>query len=145
MTTQWFPARVRAALMVMACAVAVAACSSSGSTAVNTTAAPSTSVVAPSKPITFDPAENARSEVAFTACAPKAGAWVVTGTVTNSGSATKTFQLVVDFASVPGSTVVSSTLVTVPDVEKHATVHWSARGARGASHVTCLLRQAQAS
>jgi hypothetical protein len=141
----WRASWLLGSLALVAFSTGLAACASSGSSTSTMSPSPHTSVIAPSVSVPFDPAENARAEVAFTACAPTAGAWVVSGTVTNKGSATKTFQLVVDFASVPGSTVLSSAVVTVPDVEEHATVRWSARGARGAAHVACLLRQAQAS
>ena len=137
-------ARLRAAVPVAVCAVACAACASSGNTDPGTTpAAPQTSAIAPNKVVPFDPADNVRSDVAVTACAPAAGSWVASGTVTNPG-ATRSFRLVVDFTSVPGSTVLSSTVVTIPDVKAHSTVPWSASGARGHSDVACLLRQAQA-
>jgi hypothetical protein len=143
MTARW-ASMLLGFLALVECSTCLAACSSTGSSATTTSPSPRTSVIAPSVSVPFDPAENARAEVKFTACAPTAGAWAVTGTVTNKGTGAKTFELVVDFASVPGYTILSSAVVTVPDVAEHATVHWSARGARGAPHVACLLRQAQA-
>jgi len=65
--------------------------------------------------------------------------------VENSATKAKTFQIVVDFVTEPGSTVLSSTVVNLPGVGPKATTPWSATGARGQSHVACVVRQAQAS
>ncbi len=142
MTMRSNTGRIVIALLTV-CAVVCTACSSSGAPATGTAAAPRTSVIDPDKVIPFDPADNVRSEVAITTCAPVAGTWTATGTVTNR-AATRTFQLVVDFTSVPGSTVLSTTVVTIANVRPHQTVRWSASGARGHTHVACLLREAQA-
>ncbi len=105
---------------------------------------PKTSVLAPGVTVPFDAADNARSEVTIGLCSPQSGAWLAHGSVHNAAAKTKTFKLVVDFASKPGFTVLSSTVVTILDVAPKANVAWSARGARGASAVACILRQAQA-
>ena len=137
-------ARLGVAALVVVCADWCTVRSSPGSSDPGAAGTPRTSAIAPNKVVAFDPADNVRSEVAITGCTPASGAWTATGTVTNR-AATRTFQLVVDFTSVPGSTVISSTVVTIADVKPQETVHWSASGARGRSHVACLLRQAQAS
>lgn len=125
------------------CSLLLVACSSTGTGA--SSSSPRTSVIAPTKSVPFNPAHNVRSDVEVGSCVLKSGQWVLSGTVKSSEPGTKTFQLVIDFVTVPGSTVLSSTVVTLPMVEKGATVHWSATGARGKTHVACLLRQAQAS
>jgi hypothetical protein len=120
----------------------LAGCSSGGSG--GNESVPRTSQLAPSATVPFDPADNARSEVIIALCSSTSGAWVAHGSVHNAAKTTKTFKLVVDFASHPGLTVLSSTAVTIPDVTPDATVAWSARGAPGAPAVSCILRQAQA-
>ena len=134
----------RVTSVIAGCAVLLMACSSSSTT---TTTVPSqhtgTSVIAPGGTIPFDLAHNPRADLRLEPCAESSGQWVLPGTVTNPSSTTKSFQIVVDFVTRPGSTVLSTTVVEVAGVGSHATVHWSATGARGKSEVACIVRQAQ--
>jgi hypothetical protein len=136
--------RLRVILVAAGCTAVLAGCSSgsggSGQGGVETR----TSVVAPAASIPFDPADNARSEVKIDSCARESGRWMARGTVKNGATSPKTFQLLVDFVSVPGSTILNSTAVTIQHVAARTTVPWSAGGGRGAQHTACLLRQAQA-
>jgi hypothetical protein len=102
-------------------------------------------VIAPGGLIPFDQAHNARSDVKARACAQISGEWVLKGTVVNVDAKARSFQIVVDFVTQPGSTVLSSTVVNVPSVGPGATAQWSAAGARGKANVACIVRQAQAS
>jgi len=102
------------------------------------------SAIAPGEVVPFTLADNARSEVTTGVCTQSSGTWVLTGTVRNSATKAKTFQIVVDFVTEPGSTVLSSVEVNLPRVGPNVTAPWSATGARGRSHVACVVRQAQA-
>lgn len=108
------------------------------------TSTASSSQIAPSQTVPFNPADNARSDVRVDTCAKSGSAWTATGIVRNIEPSPVRFQLVIDFVTVPGSTVVSTTVVTVPAVKVGQVAPWSARGARGAkTRIACLLRQAQ--
>jgi hypothetical protein len=100
--------------------------------------------IAPGQAVPFNAADNARSEITNGRCTPSSGAWVLKGKARNSATKAKTFQIVVDFVTEPGSTVLGSVVVNLPGVGAKATVPWSATGARGKSHVACVVRQAQA-
>lgn len=103
------------------------------------------SAITPGEAVPFTLADNARSEVTTGACTQSSGTWVLHGTVRNRATTAKTFQIVVDFVTDPGSTVLSSVEVSLPGVGPKATAPWSVTGARGRSHVACVVRQAQAS
>ncbi len=125
---------------VAGCSMLLVGCSSASSGAPPSTR---TSDIAPGETVPFDLAHNARSDVKQTSCARQSGQWAVHGTVTNPAPTSKSFQIVVDFVTRPGSTVLSSAIVNVSKVKSHATAHWSATGARGKSGVACVVRQAQ--
>jgi hypothetical protein len=133
-----------AAGVIAGCSVLLGACSSS---ATPPTSAPpqhtGASVIAPGGTIPFDLAHNARADLVLEPCTQTSGRWVLRGTVTNSSSTSKSFQIVVDFVTRPGSTVLSTTVVEVAAVGPHTTAHWSATGAAGKSDVACIVRQAQ--
>lgn len=134
------------ATALFAGSIVLVGCSSSSTATTTTSTSPGTStkVLAPGQTIPFDPAQNARADVTVTACTRSSGAWVVKGSVTNRAGVAKSFQIVIDFVTKPGSTVISSSEANIADVGSHATVHWSATGAKGESGgVACFLRQAQ--
>jgi hypothetical protein len=136
---------LRVVAVAAGCAMVLAGCASSGSTGSGSAGTVSrASVVAPGVSVPFDPADNVRSEVKVGTCAAQGDVWVARGTVKNGATSPKTFQIVVDFVSVPGSTVLSSTVVTIGHVGAGTTAPWSASGAKGAHRAACLLRQAQA-
>jgi hypothetical protein len=134
------------------CSVLLAGCSSSPpgatsgpGTGVTTPVVTRVSAITPGEAVPFTLADNARSEVTTEGCTQSSGTWVLEGTVRNPSTKAKTFQIVVDFVTNPGSTVLSSVEVSLPRVGPKATAPWSATGARGRSHVACVVRQAQAS
>jgi hypothetical protein len=128
--------------LLVGSSVVLAACSSSGSSATQETST-RTSVAAPGASIPFNEADNARADVKVGTCTQVSGAWVFTGSVVNTATKARTFQIVVDFVSKPGSTVLGTTVVTVPDVGAGATGHWSTTGAQGKPNVACVVRLAQ--
>ncbi len=99
--------------------------------------------VTPGATVPFSLSHNARSAVKTVSCAEQSGAWVVAGTVRNPTSKATPFQIVVDFVTQPGGTVLSTTVVNVPSVHPGATATWTATGARGDGDVACIVRQAQ--
>lgn len=119
---------------------ALSACSSPAATS----SPPARSkAVSPGSSVPLDLARNARADVSAASCAMTGGHWVFDGTVHNATDRSASFQIVVDFVSQPGSTVLSTSVVDVPDVAAHATKAWSATGAAGRTAVACLVRQAQ--
>lgn len=103
-----------------------------------------TSAVAPGSSVPFDLARNARADVSTSPCRLEGGRWVLQGTVANRTAGATSFQIVVDFVTQPGSTVVSTVVVDVPDVAAHGSKAWSASMAAGTSRLACLVRQAEA-
>lgn len=132
-----------AAFAVGASALVLTCCSSSPAASSASTQPPPTSVVKPGASVPFDPTDNARADVSVGTCTDTADGWVLHGTVKNPGPAPKRFQIVVDFVSVPGSTVLATTVLNVPSVDPQRSAVWSAVGAKGKSGVNCLVRQAQ--
>ena len=151
--------RTRARLAVSGVALALplafaaTACSSSGSTAASAPA--STSAIKPAtgaaaagatakavKVPKYVAADNARKDVATTACTEVGGSWKLKGSATNHSSATQTYSVVVDFVKTKGDTVVDTKVLNVGPVKPKATVDWSATGAAGAQNITCVIRQA---
>ncbi len=119
-----------------------AGCSSSPS-ATSSTDAGTTSVVAPGASIPFNPANDARADVSTRPCVQTTSGWVLTGSVKNPGPVGKRFQVVVDFVSRAGSTVLATTVLDVPEVAPGARLTWSATGAKGKADVACVVRFAQ--
>ncbi len=93
--------------------------------------------------VPFDLAHNARADVHTAVCRIASGSWLLKGTVTNPGTKATGFQIVVDFVSAKGDTVISTSEVNVPNVAPKASANWSATGAHGKPDVACLVRQAQ--
>jgi hypothetical protein len=135
---------------VVGCGVVLTGCGGGKSQATPTTQsvpasttptlpAPATTVSVP----TYDPAKNARRDVAAGACVDGGNqGWSLSGTVTNSSSSKHGYSIVVDFITVPGDTVVATELVTVPPLEPKASTHWSSGGAApGVKNLTCVIRQ----
>jgi hypothetical protein len=90
----------------------------------------------------YNPAKNARQDVAAGACVDSNKGWSLSGTVTNSSGTTRGYSIVVDFITVPGDTVVATKLVNVPPLSPHASAKWSATGAApGVHNLTCVIRQ----
>lgn len=143
--SKWGPGGVAA--VVVACSILLVACSSPSSSTSSTTTAPpqrtASSVIAPGGTVPFDLSHNARADLVLTPCIQSGGQWVLRGTVANRASTVKSFQIVVDFVTSPGSTVLSTTVVNVSSVAPRSTAHWSAAGARGKTGVACIIRQAQ--
>jgi len=126
-------------------ALIITGCSSSPSAAPppSTKAAPPTSVASPGASIPFHLADNARADVSTSPCVQTPAGWVLKGTVKNSAKEPKRFQIVVDFVTHVGSTVLATTVLNVPTVAPGDTASWSATGAQGKPDVNCLVRLAQ--
>ena len=129
----------RVCVLLVGCTFGLTACSSSGATP------KSTKPLSPGATVPFNLAHNVRSAVTTTGCTQNAGTWVLTGTVKNTTHRSTAYQIVVDFVTQPGGTVISTSLVNVPTVGASKSATWSATGARGHKHVACIVRQAQTS
>jgi hypothetical protein len=93
--------------------------------------------------VPLDQAHNARADVHTVSCQPTSGAWVVRGTADNPRTSATGFQIIVDFVTKKGDTVLSTMEVNISYVAPKGSTSWSATGARGKSDVTCIMRQAQ--
>ena len=112
-------------------------------TSCSSTPKPKTVVITPGSIVSYSAPRNARGDVTVKMCSQVDGSWVLTGSVKNPAKTATGFRIVVDFVTKPGSTVLSSSEVTVASVNPGATVDWSATGAHGKSGVACIVRQAQ--
>jgi hypothetical protein len=97
----------------------------------------------PGKTVPFDLAHNARADVSSGTCSRTSQGWVLKGAVRNPGTKVTSFEIVVDFVSQPGATVLATTVVDVHNVGPGARASWSALGAAADSHVGCIVRLAQ--
>ena len=117
----------------------------SGSGHGSTTTTPhGTTTVPVATTIPYNPALNARTDVTTSGCTPVLGAWELKGTVKNSASKTRTYQIVVDWITQPGDTVLDTKIVNVPNVASGQSVPWNATGASGDKNLACVVRQVQA-
>lgn len=95
--------------------------------------------------IPFSLAKNARHDVTTNRpCVETDGRWVLNGTITNFGKMLRTYQIVVDFVSQPGDTVLDTKIVTTPSVDPGAKLAWSATSTSGLTGAACVIRQVQA-
>jgi hypothetical protein len=122
--------------------VSMAGCSSSSSGS-SRQPATVTSVASPGASVPYRPSNNARHDVSSGTCTESAQGWTLHGTVKNPGPDTKSFQIVVDFVSRPGFTVLATNVVEVHQVPPGRTTAWTVIGAKGESGVTCIVRLAQ--
>jgi hypothetical protein len=72
------------------------------------------------------------------------GLWVLNGVVKNSAGTARTYQIVVDFVTQPGNTVLDTKIVTTASVKPGASLPWSAKSVGGLKNVACVIRQVQA-
>jgi hypothetical protein len=136
----------------------LAGCSSNNSptaasTSTTTTVKSTTGTTGPHGPATsipgattipYNPALNARTDVTTLGCTPVLGAWELKGTVKNSAAKTRSYQIVVDWITQPGDTVLDTKIVTVSNVAPGASEPWNATGAAGQKNLACVVRQVQA-
>jgi hypothetical protein len=116
-------------------ALLLASCSSSPK--------PTTVTITPGSIVSYSAGRNARGDVTAKTCTQAGGSWVLSGSVKNPTKTATGFRIVVDFVSKPGSTVLSSSEVTVASVSPGASVDWTATGAHGKTNVGCIVRQAE--
>jgi uncharacterized protein with FMN-binding domain len=109
----------------------------------STKSTPSTTSSTPPTTIVFNPAHNARFDVTTGACTATNGGWTYSGTVTNHRDNARRYQIVVDFISVPGDTVLDTQIANLT-VNGHSTASWTVHGATGTSNTNCVIRYAQA-
>ncbi len=93
--------------------------------------------------IPYNPLLNARQDVTIVSpCTQSSGSWLAHGTVHNSSSKARGYQIVVDFVD-HSDTVLDTKIVTVPTVAPNASTTWQTVGAPGQSSVSCVIRQVQ--
>ena len=127
-----------------ASALTVAATACGGHSAAPASAPASTDGSQSAVPV-FHADHNARKAVTVRSClAHPAGSWTMAGSVSNQSGSTGKYTLVVDFVTVPGNTVVDTSVVHLNDVAPGASAHWQAEGGRANQRLACVLRYAQA-
>lgn len=95
--------------------------------------------------IPYSPAKNARRDVTTSGpCRMTGTSWEFAGSVTNSSSSARSYQIVVDFVTQPGDTVLDTTIVTTASVRPGGSLPWTTTGAAGQKDVACVIRQVQA-
>lgn len=121
------------AVLIAVVAVVLTLVATSGSSAPTSTTTPK-----------FVFAHNARSDVAPGTCVAENGGWTYSGTVHNSKSVSRDYQIVIDYITVPGDTVMSTETLELNGVGAGQTVDWTSHGANGLSNINCVVRFAQA-
>jgi hypothetical protein len=131
-----------AAAAIIAIVGAAAAVMSISSSPVSSTT--TTTVFVPTT-IPYSPRTNARNDVVPNLpCSYSNGEWQLTGTVHNSMSYPRRYQLVVDFVTTEGATVKDETYVELPHVGPDHSVSWRTTGAPGVAGISCVLATARA-
>jgi len=103
-----------------------------------------TSTIAVPTSVPYNPLLNARADVTTELCLQGAHGWTLRGTVHNGRSYARRYQIIVDYTSIPGSTVLDTRFVNIAVVASHQSVSWSATGAAGLANVNCVIRFVQA-
>jgi hypothetical protein len=132
---RWSFSVVTAAGAIVGCGLLLVSCSSAP--------VASTKTITPGSVVPFRKAQDARSDVKTAGCVEASGAWTMSGSVKNPATTTTGFEIVIDFVTKPGSTVIGTSEVNVANVAPGATASWSATGARGKSEIACIVRLAQ--
>ncbi len=117
---------------------------SSTSTTSHTSAHESTTSVPTTTTIPFTLKYNARKDVTTTGCTVVFGSWKLDGTVKNSFANTRNYQIVVDYITQPGDTVLDTKIVHVNNLAAGASQNWSATGAPGQKNLACVIRDVDA-
>lgn len=141
--------RTRAQLAAIGLALLTAGCSSHSSAppaAASASAVKSTPVVAYSPVIVhYDPKKNARSALTTVGpCTQSGEDWVLRGNVTNTAQTARSYQIVIDYVTVPGDTVIATRIVDTSSVKPGATTTWAASAKTAEQHTGCFVRQVQA-
>ena len=128
--------------------VLVAGCTSAGTGRSSTSSTERTTTTAPQSTIAttipFSITKNARQDVTAGSCRTIGNVWVLSGTLKNSSTKSRTYQIVVDFVDQTGNTVLDTKVITTPSLRPGAESTWSARSTAGLSNVACVIRQVQA-
>jgi hypothetical protein len=119
--------------------VSVALSGGSGSNSASTVSTEPTTV------IPYSPGANAREDVfSDLPCTSSNGAWTLSGTITNSKNVSRTYQLVVDFVTSTGGTVLFERVQTFPSVTPGQKINWHSSWQSNATSVACVLVSARA-
>jgi hypothetical protein len=128
-----------ALVFVAAAPLALAACSSGGTTPTAGGSAPGHGTTAPTDPrLTVKNDDAARKDVVITSCVKSGGSWVAQGTVTNSTTATATYEIEIAYTDSAATVLgVGKTSVSPSPKQKLSwTTSWSSTRATG---MHCVL------
>jgi hypothetical protein len=137
----WRVAAIVGAVLVVGGLVALLA-TSGGSSSNHPPSRPSTTLTRTT--LVFHHNLNARYDVTEGPCLSVNDHWSFSGSVHNSSRVLhRRYELVIDFISQPGDTVLDTKIVNIAHVNPHQTVRWRVIGAPGQPKVGCVLRFAQ--
>ena len=92
----------------------------------------------------FHADRNARTAVTVHACrVASSGSWRMEGSIVNRRAVPASYTLVIDFVTIPGSTVVDTSVIRLRDVQPGRIATWSTSGGSGNRRLACVLRYAQ--
>jgi hypothetical protein len=132
--------------IVAGCLLFASCSSNTPSASTTTTAGPGAKTatsIAGVTTIPFNLKYNARTDVTTTGCTQVLGAWKLTGAVKNSFDNTRNFQIVVDYITQPGDTVLDTQIAKVNGLAPGKSANWSTTGASGKKSLACVVRNAQ--
>jgi len=133
-----WPIYLAIAIVVVGLIIVLATRGPSNAQDSNTTTGPTVPTTIP-----FDIKHNARADVVPGACVPSGGRLTMSGSVMNSSQVTRRYQIVVDFTSVPGNTVLDTKIVNIASLASQQKIQWSATSNVGISNANCVIRFAQ--
>ena len=90
------------------------------------------------------PGQERRKDVTTTVRVEFGGLWVLNGEIKNSASVARTYQIVVDYVTDPGDTVLDTQILNTKSVKPGASLAWVTKSEPGLTHVSCVIRQVQA-
>ena len=127
-----------AAVVLVAIIIGVVASSSSPKKSASSTTTVSTTTI----PNDFK--NNARQDVSVGSCVHQNGEWVLSGGIVNSAKVARKYQIIVDYVTPTGGTVVDSATLEVAKVKPAQRYSWRLGGAKGVAHANCVIRNVRA-
>jgi len=150
MKKRWIWVAVGVAVIVVVTVVVVMSQSKPKAQATTTTSTTSpilstTSTLPQGTTIPYSVTNNARRDVsAVQPCTKSADLWYFHGTVRNSRKTALKYQLIVDFVTLSGGTVLDEKIINISHVAPAATKSWATSGAPHQVNVGCVLVSARA-
>ena len=130
------PLMLGALAVVIALAIVIAVLLSSGTTKKHASSSTTTSSTTT---IPYNIKYNARQDASEGSCLQKAGRWVITGGLINSGSVNRKYQILVDFVTPTGGTVEDSATLEVAKLKPGKQLNWTLSSKTGIASANCVI------